>query len=70
MSVTPKLRLLFVHLLILMERVQGFVDLGEDAGDQAHQEEGRDESRVGAVVNIEKGAYKITVQSNEEECNG
>ena len=43
-SVTPKLHLLFVHLLRFMERVQGFSDLGEDAGEQAHQEEARNES--------------------------
>ena len=41
MSVTPKLHLLFVHLLIFLERVQGFGDLGEDAGERAHQEEAR-----------------------------
>ena len=37
-----------------MERVQGFGDLGEDDGEQAHQEEASNESRVGAVVNISK----------------
>ena len=37
-----------------MERVQVFGDLGEDAGERAHQEEVRKESRVGAVVNLEK----------------
>ena len=54
MSVTPKLHLLFVHLLIFLERVQGFGDLGEDAGERAHQEEARNDIRVGAVVNLEK----------------
>ena len=54
MSVTPKLHLLFVHLLRFLERVQGFGDLVEDAGEQAHQEEARNESQVGAVVNLEK----------------
>ena len=44
MSVTPKLHLLFVHLLRFMERVQVFGDLGEDAGEWAHQEDARDES--------------------------
>ena len=33
MSVTPKLHLLFVHLSIFLERVQGFDDLGEDASE-------------------------------------
>ena len=51
-SVTPKLHLLFVHLLIFLERVQGFGDLGEDAGERAHQEEARNESWVVAVVNL------------------
>ena len=41
MSVTPKLHLLFVHLLRFMERVQGFGYLGEDAGERAHQEDAR-----------------------------
>ena len=54
MSVTPKLHLLFVHVLRFLERVQEFGDLGEDAGERAHQEEARNESRVGAVVNIAK----------------
>ena len=54
MSVTPKLHPLFFHLLRFLERVQGFGDLGEDAGERAHQEEARNESRVGAVVNPSK----------------
>ena len=37
MSVTPKLHVLSVHLLRLLERVQGFGDLGEDADERAHQ---------------------------------
>ena len=45
-----------------MERVQGLGDLGKDVGERAHQEEARNESRVGAAVNLaKKGAYKITV---------
>ena len=54
MSVTPKLHLLFVHLLRFLEQVQGFGDLGEDSGERAHQEEAINESRVGAVVNLAK----------------
>ena len=54
MSITPKLRLLFGHLLGFLEQVQGFGDLGEDAGERAHQEESRNESRVGAVANLVK----------------
>ena len=53
-SVTPKLHLLFVRLLRFLERVQGFGDLGEGSGEQTHQEEARNESRVGAVVNPSK----------------
>ena len=41
MSVTPKLHLLFVHFLRFLEQVQGLGDLGEDAGERAHQEEAR-----------------------------
>ena len=51
-SVTPKLHLLFVHFLRSMERVQGFGDLVEDAGERAHQEEARNESQVGAEENL------------------
>ena len=54
MSVATKLHLLFVHLLIFLERVQGFGDLREDAGEREHQEEARNESRVGALVNLAK----------------
>ena len=51
---TPKLYLLSVHFLRFLEQVQGFGDLGLDAGERAHQKEARNESRVGAVVNLEK----------------
>ena len=54
MSMTPKLHLLFVRLLIFLELVQEFGDLGEDAGEQEHQEEARNEISVGAVVNLAK----------------
>ena len=54
MSATPKLHLLFVHLLRFLERVQRFGNLGEDAGERVHQEEARNDSRVGAVVNLAK----------------
>ena len=54
MSVNPKLHLLFVNLLRFLERVQGFGYLGEDDGERAHQEESRNEIRVGAVVNLAK----------------
>ena len=54
MSVTPKLHLLFIHLLIFLERVQVFGNLGEDSGEQAHQEGATNESRLGVVVNLEK----------------
>ena len=53
-SVTPKLHILFVRLLIFLERVKGFGYLGADAGERAHQEEARNEIRVGAVVNLAK----------------
>ena len=52
MNVTPKFHLLFVHLLIFLEQVQGFGDLGEDAYEWAYQEWARNDSRVGLVVNI------------------
>ena len=58
MSVTPKLHLLSVHLLRFIGRVQGFGDLGKDSNKWAHQEEARNESRVRAVVNIEKRSVK------------
>ena len=51
---TPKLHILFVHLLKFMGRVQGFGDLREDSGERANQEEARNESRVGAVINLAK----------------
>ena len=38
MSVTPKLRLLFVHLLIFLEQLKGFGDLGDNDGERVHQE--------------------------------
>ena len=54
MSMTPKLHLLFVRLLRFLEQVHGFGDLGEDAGEWAHQEEERNEIRLGVVVNLAK----------------
>ena len=53
-SVTPQLHALFVHLMIFLEWFQVFGDLGEDAGERAHQEEAMHESRVETVVNLEK----------------
>ena len=38
----------------LLQSMPEFGDLGEDAGERAHQEEARNESRVGAVVNLAK----------------
>ena len=38
----------------LLQSMPEFGDLGEDAGKRAHQEEARNESRVGAVVNLAK----------------
>ena len=43
----PKVAYFFVHLLIFLERIQGFGDLGEDTGEREHQEESSNESRVG-----------------------
>ena len=63
MSVTPKLHLLFVHLLRFLQRVQGFGYLGENSGKQAHQEEASNESQVGAVVNQAK---KESIKSQSE----
>ena len=37
-----------------MEQVQGFGDLGEGDGEHAHQEDERDESQVGAMINLAK----------------
>ena len=54
MSVIPKLHILFVHLLRFMELLQGFGELLEDDGEQAHQEEVINESRVSAVLNLAK----------------
>ena len=40
--------------LWVVQLVQGFGDLGEDAGKRAHQERARNESQLGAVVNLTK----------------
>ena len=53
-SVTPKLHLLIVCLLRFLGRVQVFGNLGEDSGERSHQEEVRNESQVGVVVNVAK----------------
>ena len=37
-----------------LQSMPSFSDLREDAGERAHQEEARNESRLGAVVNIAK----------------
>ena len=66
MNVTPKLHLLSVHLLIFLERVQLFGDLGEDAGERAHQEEARNGSQVGTVANLEQ---KERTKSQFESMN-
>ena len=35
-----------------LHSMPSFSDLGEDSGERAHREEARNESRVGAVVNL------------------
>ena len=37
-----------------LQSMPAFGNLGEDAGERAHQEEARNESRVGVVANLEK----------------
>ena len=37
-----------------MKNIARFGDLVEDAGERAHQEEARNESRMGTVVNLAK----------------
>ena len=54
MSVTPKLHIVFVNLLRLLEQVQVFGNLGKDSGKWAHQEEASNKSRVGTMVNLSK----------------
>ena len=37
-----------------VQSMPAFADFGEDAGERVHQEEARNESRVGVVVNLAK----------------
>ena len=55
MNSTPKLHILLDHACDFLKHTQGFGDLGEDAGERAHQLEGQNENRVGAIKdNIKK----------------
>ena len=49
-----------------VQSIPAFADFGEDAGERAHQEEARNESRVGAVVNLAK---KERTKSQFESTN-
>ena len=48
------MHILLKHSVDFLERTQGFGDLGEDAGERAHQTESKTESRVVAIKNLVK----------------
>ena len=47
-SITPKLHCLEAHLVYLLRKHRGFSDLGENAGEQAHQTKFWKDSRLAA----------------------
>ena len=49
MSVTPKMHCIEDHAINLLRLTRGMGDIGEDAGERAHQEEARNERRIWAV---------------------
>ena len=63
LSVTPKLHVLEDHSVGLCVKHKGFGDLGEDAGKRAHQEETKNDQRVGAMKGMLK---KETTKSQFE----
>ena len=46
------------YMTEFLQSMPAFGELGEDAGERAHQEEARNESRVEAVANIAKNERK------------
>ena len=51
-SVTPKLHCIEDHTVTFLQYKNSFGDIGEDVGEQAHQEETHSKARVVAVHNI------------------
>jgi hypothetical protein len=62
-SVTPKLHVMEDHAIGLCSQHNGFGDLGEDAGERAHQEETKNDQRVWGIKGIIK---KETTKSQFE----
>jgi hypothetical protein len=54
MSITPKLHCVEDHAIYLLRQHLGFGDIGEDAGERAHQEGTKNEERVAAVKTLAK----------------
>ena len=63
MSVTPILHCIEDHAVTFLQYKNIFVDIGEDVGERAHQEETRSKARVVAIHNIKK---KETTNSHFE----
>lgn len=49
LSITPKIHLLLHQAIVFLIYIEGFGNLGEDAGEQAHQSECQNDCRVAAV---------------------
>ena len=54
MSVTPKLHCVEDHAIRLLLMHFGFGDIGEDAGERAHQEDTKNDERVAGVQTLAK----------------
>src|SRR5688500_2081812 len=54
LSITPKMHVMLSHAVEFLSYIQGFGDLGEDAGKQAHQQEQHNKLRVSGVKGIVK----------------
>ncbi len=68
-SVTPKVHSIEDHAIYLLEKFGGYGDLGEDAGEKAHQDESKIEARVASIKDLSqkesvKSAYEAMAKKD------
>ena len=68
-SITPKLHCLESHSVYLLRKHRGFADLGEDAGERAHQTEFRKDSRLAAQTRSHDRREAAKAINEAKECD-
>ena len=61
---SPKVHSIKDHAIYLLEKFGGYGDLGEDAGEKAHQDEAKIEARVAAIKESTKSTYEAMAKKD------